>query len=155
MIDLFKVGNKITNYRKMQNLTQDDLANLLFVTRQALSKWETGTSAPSLESLVDLCKIFKTNIDDLLCLNEEKESIDVADLFRHHSRVYILNEIITGKLKVNIADILYQFSNEERFMILRAIKNKTLSCTMHELTPKLTPAEQKFLFNKIKGAIYL
>ena len=43
MIDFVKVGMKITKYRKEQNLTQDDLAEALFVSRQLVSKWENGT----------------------------------------------------------------------------------------------------------------
>ncbi len=46
MIDFYKVGNKITTFRKLSHMTQDDLAEKLNVTRQALSKWELGISAP-------------------------------------------------------------------------------------------------------------
>lgn len=54
MIDPLKVGSKIATYRKQLSLTQDDLANRLNVTRQALSKWETGLSLPSIEGIVEL-----------------------------------------------------------------------------------------------------
>ncbi|AUD63413.1 hypothetical protein BK010_07335 [Tenericutes bacterium MO-XQ] len=45
MIDFQKVGNRIASYRKSLSMTQDDLANQLYVSRQALSKWENGSSA--------------------------------------------------------------------------------------------------------------
>ena len=44
MIDFIQVGKKLANYRKQNNMTQDDLASMLFVTRQLISKWEKGVS---------------------------------------------------------------------------------------------------------------
>ena len=71
MINLKKVGNKIQKYRKEKNMSQDELAETLFVTRQAVSKWENGTSAPTIDSLLELCKLFQTNFEDILCLDDE------------------------------------------------------------------------------------
>ena len=62
MIDFYKVGNKITTFRKLSHMTQDDLAEKLNVTRQALSKWELGISAPSINSLLSLCATFETKV---------------------------------------------------------------------------------------------
>lgn len=44
MIDFIAVGNNIASKRKGLNLTQEELANRLFVTRQLVSKWENGVS---------------------------------------------------------------------------------------------------------------
>ncbi|CCY07498.1 MAG: helix-turn-helix domain-containing protein [Coprobacillus sp.] len=71
MINLKKVGNKIQKYRKEKNMSQDELAETLFVTRQAVSKWENGISAPTIDSLLELCKLFQTNFEDILCLDDE------------------------------------------------------------------------------------
>ena len=59
MIDFYKVGNKITTYRKLSHMTQDDLAEKIKCYK-ALSKWELGISAPSINSLLSLCAIFET-----------------------------------------------------------------------------------------------
>ena len=65
MIDFVKVGKKITLNRKKLNLTQDDLAEMLLVTRQLVSKWENGVGVPSTDDLISMAKIFKISIDDL------------------------------------------------------------------------------------------
>lgn len=154
MIDTIKVGHKITQYRKDLKMTQDDLANQLNVTRQALSKWENGIGLPSIELLLDLCKVFDTHAEELLCLNE-KVQVDEDNLFKNHSRPYIMNQIQRGELKVNIPDVFYQFSSLERMQILRAIKAKKLTCNLDDLRVRLTQSEHKFLFNTIyKGGLY-
>lgn len=57
---------KLRKLRKEHNLTQDDLAEKIFVTRTAVSKWETGQGYPSIESLKLLAKLFDTTIDELV-----------------------------------------------------------------------------------------
>lgn len=144
MIDFVKVGMKITKYRKKQNLTQDDLAEKLYVSRQLVSKWENGTGVPSIDVLLDLAKLFHITFEELLCLNDEN-NINPEDIFHGHDRLYIINEIINGNLVVNIPNIFYQLSPVERMMILREIKSKKLRCNLNELIPKLTPGEQNYL----------
>ena len=144
MIDFIAVGKKITLYRKEYHLTQDDLANRLFVTRQNVSKWENGTGIPSIEALLELSKIFNTTIENLLCLDDIVD-VDPNNIFNGHDRIYIINSIISQKIKVNISDVLYQMSPLERMMILRAIKDNVLTCDKKELYPKLTPSELKFM----------
>lgn len=52
--------------RKSHNLTQDELAKKLEITRQAVSKWETGTTIPDLEVLLKLSKLYEITINDIL-----------------------------------------------------------------------------------------
>ena len=72
-------------------------------------------------------------------------SADPNNIFNGHDRIYIINSIISQKIKVNISDVLYQMSPLERMMILRAIKDNVLPCDKKELYPKLTPSELKFM----------
>ncbi|MGM9858859.1 MAG: helix-turn-helix transcriptional regulator [Bacilli bacterium] len=147
MIDFVSVGKKIMLYRKKLNLTQDELASKLFVTRQNLSKWENGTGIPSIESLLELSKIFNTTIENLLCLDDELD-IDMNNIFNGHDRIYIINSIINKKIEVDIPNVFYQMSPLERMMILRAIKDGKLICKKEELYPKLTPSELKYMERK-------
>ncbi len=52
--------------RKSKNYTQDDLAQELGVSRQAVSKWETGTTIPGLEVLLKISKLYDITINDIL-----------------------------------------------------------------------------------------
>lgn len=147
MIDFVNVGNKISEYRKLNNLTQDELADKLFVTRQALSKWENGTSIPSIDTIIELSKIFNISFEDLLCLDECVD-VNEKNIFSGHSRYFIINKIINGELKVDLSEVFYQFSNDERMIVLKAIKDKKLVINNDEfynLIKKLTIPELKFI----------
>ncbi len=52
--------------RDSRNMTQEQLAMLLGVTRQAVSKWEAGASTPDMDRLVRLCEIFEVDLDELI-----------------------------------------------------------------------------------------
>ena len=73
MIDFRKVGRKISSYRKRKNLSQDELAERMYVSRQLVTKWENGTGIPKIDHIIDLCEILDVNFEELLCLNDEKE----------------------------------------------------------------------------------
>lgn len=144
MIDFVKVGSKITKYRKELSLTQDDIAEKLFVSRQLVSKWENGTGVPSIDVLLELCKLFKVTFEDLLCL-EEEIYVDKNDIFKGRDRLFVVQSVVNGKLKVDLSDVFYQFSPIERMMILEAIKEERLIVNLQDLFPKLTLGEQNYL----------
>ena len=60
------IGEKIYSLRKSKNMSQEDLANVLNVSRQTVSKWETGESNPDIEKIVPLCDFFDISTDELL-----------------------------------------------------------------------------------------
>jgi transcriptional regulator with XRE-family HTH domain len=153
MIDFVKVGMRISLLRKESKISQEELAEKLFITRQALSKWENGTSIPSIDSLLEISKIFNTTFEYLLGLDDkENMKIDPDDIFNGHERNYIIQNIIHGKIKVNIPDVIYQMSPTERLIILKAVKENRLECDFKELIVKLTESEKKYLFG---GAYYV
>ena len=59
-------NEKLQELRKNMGLTQEELAKSLYVSRTAISKWESGRGYPSIESLKDISKFFSVTIDDLL-----------------------------------------------------------------------------------------
>lgn len=61
-----KFGNNLKNLRKSKNMSQEDLAEKMNVSRQSVSKWETGDAYPEMNNILELCKIFKCNINDLV-----------------------------------------------------------------------------------------
>lgn len=60
------VGDKILEYRKAANLTQEEFAAKVGVTRQAVSKWELDKAYPDLDKLVDICEIFQVSITEFI-----------------------------------------------------------------------------------------
>jgi len=65
-MDLIKIGKFISNCRKEKNLTQEELAEKLFITDRAVSKWERGLSLPDADKMLDLCNILEINVNELL-----------------------------------------------------------------------------------------
>ena len=60
------LGNKILNLRKNLNLSQEQLAERLNVTRQTISKWELEETTPDIKQAKKLSEIFKVSLDELL-----------------------------------------------------------------------------------------
>lgn len=56
----------IAKLRIQNNMTQEDLAEKVFVTRQAISRWETGETTPNVEALKQLSALFNVSINTLL-----------------------------------------------------------------------------------------
>ncbi|MBR4887915.1 MAG: helix-turn-helix transcriptional regulator [Clostridia bacterium] len=61
-----EIKNAIAALRQKHGLTQDELAEKLFVTRQAVSRWETDETTPSADTLMELSKLFGVSINALL-----------------------------------------------------------------------------------------
>jgi len=59
-------NEKLQSLRKQKGLTQEELAQVLYVSRTAVSKWESGRGYPSIDSLKDISSHFSVTIDDLL-----------------------------------------------------------------------------------------
>ena len=66
------IGKKLELLRKSRNLTQEELAEALYVSRTAISKWESGRGYPNIESLKAIAKFFGVSI------SEEKEMVYVV-----------------------------------------------------------------------------
>ena len=59
-------NEKLQLLRKQQEMTQEQLAEKLFVSRTAVSKWESGKGYPNIDSLRNLAEFFSVSIDELL-----------------------------------------------------------------------------------------
>ena len=60
------IAEKIKKLRKDNNMTQEDLAEKLNVSRQTISKWETNVVIPDADNIVSICKLFNITTDELL-----------------------------------------------------------------------------------------
>ena len=79
-------NQKLQELRKSKELTQEELAEALFVSRTAVSKWESGRGYPSIDSLKELSRFFSVTIDELIGPDEilsaaENEKKTFADRY--------------------------------------------------------------------------
>ena len=70
-------SEKLQELRKSRSMTQEELAEALFVSRTAVSKWESGKGYPNIDSLKAISRFFSVTIDDLICSDE---MITVAEI---------------------------------------------------------------------------
>ena len=71
-----KISETIYNLRKSNNLTQKELGDILGVSNRAVSKWESGLSAPGMETCVKICKLFHISIDRLFSDIHQKPIVE-------------------------------------------------------------------------------
>lgn len=87
-----EIGKQIKKYRLELNLSQDDLAEKIFVTRQTISNWENDKNYPDIKSLLLLSSLFDTSLDILVKgdLEEMKEQIKAEDVkkFNHDGAIF-------------------------------------------------------------------
>jgi transcriptional regulator with XRE-family HTH domain len=106
-----KIGEKIRDLRKIKNLTQEELAEKLGVSAQAVSKWETGISAPDISLILPLCDTLGTGADALLGGNRKN------DLEEQFQKAIRYGEEAT--LRVS-EEALKDFPDDEKWLFRRA-----------------------------------
>jgi transcriptional regulator with XRE-family HTH domain len=169
MLNLHKIGNKIKQRRKDLNITQNDLADALYVTHQAVSKWENGKSLPTIDIMYELTKFLQVSIDFLLddseildddyetlLLNYPRESVmyhfiqgkkcdDEIDklfyLLTKQERKQILDYIISGKCQCDIVNIWHLLSKSERSYLLSVILTNKLDYNLNPIKKSLSSTE--------------
>lgn len=123
-------NEKLQELRKKRGLTQEELAEILYVSRTAISKWESGRGYPNIESLKDISKFFSVSIDDLLsgeklisiAENENKSNIqNICDLLFGIIDVMSILLIILPLYPKRTDDLIYSLNlflyNESGYMI--------------------------------------
>ena len=65
-MDFMELGNQIKHYRNEKGLSQEELAERIFVTRQSISNWENNKNYPDINSIVLLSEVFEISIDNLI-----------------------------------------------------------------------------------------
>lgn len=121
-----EIGNKINQLRKLSGMTQEQLAEKLNVSRQTISKWESDSTSPDLESIVKISRIFHVSLDDLLkegeagVVNKTDEQITLEDLMK----INLQNRKMTLLLISGLIFIMVSILN---FAYVIALQSTTLS----------------------------
>ena len=80
-------GENVIFYRKQQKITQEELAERLFVSRQTVSRWENDSTLPDVETLVRLCEVFNCDMDTLV-RKDAKETAAEKSKFKKSRNKY-------------------------------------------------------------------
>lgn len=95
---------KLQELRKQKGLTQEELAAFLFVSRTAISKWESGRGYPNIDSLKAIAKFFSVTIDDLL---SGSEAMTIAEETQKQTRAHF-HDLVFGLLDLSL--VLFFFA---------------------------------------------
>lgn len=98
-----ELNEKLQQLRKQKNLTQEELAQSLFVSRTAISKWESGRGYPSIDSLKAIAHFFNISVDELLS-GEQLLTLAEAD---HKQKRSHLCDLLYGLLDISVLLLLF------------------------------------------------
>lgn len=102
-----KIGQHIYQLRTTQNLTQEELANKVYVTRQTVSNWERGYSYPDLQSLMTISEYFNISVHELL--KEDLPTIERSLSMKAHQHFQQLSTEFTLLLIWFVISSIFSF----------------------------------------------
>ena len=87
-----KFGENLQKLRKEKGISQEQLAEQLGVTRQSVSKWESGNSYPEMDKIVAICNLFHCDMDVLINkdITEEREKKDASSVVKEYFLVLLI-----------------------------------------------------------------
>lgn len=120
-----ELNEKLQALRKQRSLTQEELAAVLYVSRTAISKWESGRGTPSIDSLKAIAAFFSVSVDDLLS-GDQLLTIAEEDAKRNTSR---LRDLVFGQLDVGaVLLLLLPVFGETANESIRTVYKVTVVC---------------------------
>lgn len=140
-MNMQKIGNFILQLRQEKNLSQSDLANLIPVTRQAVSRWEKGQSIPDSSTLLIISKIFDVSINELLNGERfkkeepkklEKIALDMIDKNNSQSKKFkrVVLFMVLIILLLSFSFLAYYFINSYNSITVYKIEGENKKFTM-------------------------
>jgi len=101
------IGKRIYEIRQLKNLTQEQVAQDLAVSRQAVSKWESGRAIPDIENLMYISNLYDVSLDELIKGDEKVGKKVIADA--HAKKWHKLNIVFFAALIVYIFWFNHQY----------------------------------------------
>ena len=95
-----KFNEKLQLLRKEKGYSQEQLADLLDVSRQSVSKWELGTTYPEMDKLLMICKIFNVTLDDLTNDEVDKSALKEKSRNNFNDLLYTMLEMINKSIEM-------------------------------------------------------
>lgn len=155
-----KLSDKIKTHRQRIGLSQEQLAEKLCVSRQAVTKWETSLGTPDIQNLQNLASIFGCSVDSLLSDNdvfdtEMKEAIDIQKYKKENKKQSIFDVIVKDKFPDAVIVPLIRQKKLHRlewwldFFVSPGFLQMTDSLTHYTSRYYLVSLKQKQLFVKV------
>ncbi|TPR39969.1 helix-turn-helix domain-containing protein [Apilactobacillus micheneri] len=138
------LSEKIKDGRKKSNFTQQELADRLHVTRQALSKWENDQSYPNLDILVNISKILRISLNELLGENHEmveQISNDVRSKHKYMKYLYIVSGAFVLSLLISCAMLFFAYGEETHSVAFDRFNPSLKTEQGYAILPKKTPSQ--------------
>lgn len=107
-------GENLINLRKQKGWSQDDLADNLNLSRQAISKWENDTSKPDIDNIKKISKIFSVTIDDLLnndVVKDKAVTLNVKKKEKKERTITIVKCMIIAVIILYIINVIFKFAS--------------------------------------------
>lgn len=117
------LGEKLFELRKTKNLTQDEVAEKLNVTRQTVSKWETNQSSPDFDKIVPICELFEIGVEELLTGKKEEKQEKNEEQEEKKEKVLTKQETKEKSAKVVSGSIFIYILAVALIMILVPVKH--------------------------------
>ncbi|MCF2596453.1 helix-turn-helix domain-containing protein [Pseudoflavonifractor phocaeensis] len=109
---------KLQKLRKQKGLTQEELAEALFVSRTAISKWESGRGYPNIDSLKAISKYFSVSLDELL---SSDEALTIAEEYNKRKETHF-RDLAFGLLDCSVSMFLFlPFFGQKADGIIQAV----------------------------------
>mgnify|MGYP004667643937 CR=1 FL=1 len=100
-MDLKKIGSFLKELRKEKGITQEELAEMLYVSGRTVSRWETGTNMPDISLLVDIAEIFDVSIPEIIN-GERKNEIMEKEVKETVLKLTDYSEAMNQKIKARL-----------------------------------------------------
>ena len=94
-----ELNEKLYELRKKNNWSQEDLAERMEVSRQTISKWESGKTIPELNKLVKISEIYEITLDELVKETTSEENIPKTKIKKNRKKILIIFLIILLVIK--------------------------------------------------------
>ncbi|MBO4324854.1 MAG: helix-turn-helix transcriptional regulator [Lachnospiraceae bacterium] len=91
---MIAIGSNIKKYRKQRKITQEQLAKVLGVSDQAVSRWENGSTYPDIELLPTIALYFRVTLDELMGMEAIKDESDIEDILNRRKEFRNRGEVV-------------------------------------------------------------
>ena len=155
--------DNLKKIRKANNLSQEDLAEKLNVSRQAVSKWEQGLAYPEMDKVIQLCNMFNLNMDEIL--NQDIEQVERESKSKININKYIddflgyikktVKMFCSMKFKDQVKCVFEQFFIIIGLIIFSALLGSLLSLVVRNVFSFLPSNIYYPFYNVLEGVYYL